>query len=186
MSLPDCQSSTDPLFHLHTTGSPDVLVKDGDFGLDDTVSYTITVYDNNGDIDEDAFELVKEEGKVLKCQPETKEGSYLVEYRAQQENNLNRYAYYHVAINIGETVTEKKELLQLAPGLEDIDEWELDRTGANVYVVSSTNGHTRMQFVAKDSVDSNMNLVRQAQTVGFVVDHDGYVLYTDNQGQHYL
>ena len=174
MSLSECQSGNTPF-------GDDFNAIDGDIDIDDTVSVAVTVYDSDGSRD-DIFEVVN--GRVTKCKQDAEEGSYIIEYKAEQDSNSNRFSYYHIAATIGDSAPEKKDVIKLKDGLDQIKEWELDwSAGKGIYIISKENDPDveprRLQFVQEtDSIGAGNSLLSQVQTSGFALDESGYVIYT--------
>ena len=84
---------------------PNVI--DGDIGIGETILVTTKTFDSEGNEVADAF-VISGDGKTINnCDAAEDASTYIVEFKAVQENNENRFSYYYATITIGTTEVEK-------------------------------------------------------------------------------
>ena len=175
-TLDDCKSASS-LFTL-----PHVV--DGDRGINANIEITTKTFDSEGNPVTDAFEISGDGKTINKCDAAEDSSTYIVEFKAVEENNDNRFSYYYTTITIGTTEVEKDDLIKLADGLESITQWKVDFADGN-YVTSVCNEDDsncqsqKLKFEAGDGATAEDTIIMASRTPNFIIDEwTGHVMYT--------
>ena len=175
-TLDDCKSASS-LFTL-----PHVV--DGDRGINANIEITTKTFDSEGNPVTDAFEISGDGKTINKCDAAEDSSTYIVEFKAVEENNDNRFSYYYTTITIGTTEVEKDDLIKLADGLESITQWKVDFADGN-YVTSVCNEDDsncqsqKLKFEAGDGATAEDTIIMASRTPNFIIDEwTGHVIYT--------
>ena len=113
---------------------PNVI--DGDIGLDMPIQVTTKTFDSEGNEVTDAFDISGDGKTINRCNAAEDSSTYIVEFKAVQDDNENRFSYYYATITIGTTEVEKTGLIKLADGLDAVTKWRVDFADGN-YVTSA-------------------------------------------------
>ena len=164
---------------------PNVI--DGDIGIGETILISTKTFDSEGNEVEDAF-ATSDGGKTINnCDKAEDASTYIVEFKAVQEHNENRFSYYYATITIGTTEVEKTGLIKLADGLDAVTKWRVDFADGN-YVTSAcdeddTNCQSqKLKFEPGPGATADDNIIMASKTPNFVIDEwNGYVIYTGSK-----
>ena len=157
---------------------------DGDSGINAPITIATQTFDSEGELVADAF-VISNDGKTINnCDAAEDASTYIVEFKAEQTNNPNRFSYYYATITIGTTEVEKDDLIKLADGLESITQWKVDFADGN-YVTSVCNEDDsncqsqKLKFVAGEGVTAEDTIIMASRTPNFIIDEwTGHVMYT--------
>ena len=161
---------------------PNVI--DGDIGLDIPIQVTTKTFDSDGNPVTDAFDISSDGKTINRCNAAEDSSTYIVEFKAVQDDNENRFSYYYATITIGTTEVEKTGLIKLADGLDAVTKWRVDFADGN-YVTSAcdeddTNCQSqKLKFEPGPGATGDDNIIMASKTPNFVIDEwNGYVIYT--------
>ena len=161
---------------------PNVI--DGDLGIGAGIRISTKTFDSEGEDFTDAFEISSDGKTINKCNTAEDSSTYIVEFKAVQIDNENRFSYYYATITIGTTEIEKTDLIKLADGLDAVTKWRVDFADGN-YVTSAcdeddTNCQSqKLKFEPGPGATEQEEIIMASKTQNFVIDeHTGHVIYT--------